>query len=276
MNIWIVVILLGIVEGLTEFIPVSSTGHLIVADAFLHFKELLANEEKAKLFEVFIQLGAILAIGLIYQRKLIGAATRSITHDGPDRRLLIMLLIGFVPVAIIGFLLHKKIEQYLFSPQTVAYALIVGGLLILVIERLPLRARSRSTEEMTYGQALAVGLAQILALFPGTSRSAATIMGGLCAGIDRPAATEFSFLLSFPVMLVASAFVLIKDRKILDQGMAAILALGFVVSFVVALIVVKWLIRYVQRHNFTLFAVYRILFGGALLALVLTHHLPAN
>lgn len=275
MFLWIATVLLGIVEGLTEFIPVSSTGHLIVADALLHFKETLGTE-KAALFEVVIQLGAILAIGLIYRDKLIGSATRSFTHHGPERRLLVSLIIGFVPVAVAGLLFHKKIEQSLFSPFTVACALIVGGVLILIIERLPHRVTSRRTEEMTYAQAAAVGLAQMLSLIPGTSRSAATIMGGLCAGLERPTATEFSFLLSFPVMVAASGFDLLKHRDVLDKGMIGLLLVGFVVSFIVALAVVRWLIRYVQRHDFTWFAAYRIVFGMALLALVLTHHMPAK
>lgn len=272
---WFVVVILGLVEGLTEFIPVSSTGHLIVADALLNFKGMLGTE-KAELFEVVIQLGAILAIGMIYREKLTGAATRSLTHNGPERRLLISLAIAFIPVAVAGLMFHKKIELYLFSPFTVACALIVGGVLILLIERLPLRVTARKTEEMSYAQAAAVGLAQILSLIPGTSRSAATIMGGLCAGIDRPAATEFSFLLSFPVMVAACGFDLLKHRKVLDGSMTLTLLVGFVVSFIVAAAVVRWLIRYVQRHNFTYFAVYRIAFGLALLAMVLSHRLPAR
>lgn len=273
---WIVVVVLGMVEGLTEFIPVSSTGHLIVADALLNFQSLIGSRERAELFEIVIQLGAILAIGMIYRQKLTGAATRSLTHNGPERRLLISLTIGFIPVAAAGFLFHKAIERVLFSPFSVACALIVGGILILVIERVPRRVTARKTEEMSYAQAAAVGLAQMLSLIPGTSRSAATIMGGLCAGIDRPAATEFSFLLSFPVMLAASVFALLKHRGVLDRGMTLTLLIGFVVSFVVAAAVVRWLIRYVQRHDFTWFAVYRIGFGLALLGLVLTHRLPVR
>ncbi len=271
MNFWIVVIILGIVEGLTEFIPVSSTGHLIVADQLLHFREMFGTggTEKAELFEIFIQLGAILAIGLIYQKKLLGAATRSFTENGPDRKLAIMLVVAFLPVAIIGKLGNTWIKAHLFSSKTVAGALIVGGLIILLIERLPLRFRANSTESMTLGQAFSVGCAQVFSLFPGTSRSAATIMGGLLAGIERPTATEFSFLLSFPTMLAATIYSLWKSRHVLHEpDVRGALALGFVVSFVVALVVVKWLIRYVQTHNFTLFAVYRILFGGAILWLV--------
>ena len=274
--LWLVIIVLGIVEGLTEFIPVSSTGHLIVADALLNFQQLIGSKERDELFLVVIQLGAILAIGTIYREKLVGAATRSFTHNGPERRLLISLIIGFVPVAVAGLLFHHKIEQYLFSPFTVACALIVGGILILIIERLPHKVTARRTEQMTYAQAAAVGFAQILSLFPGTSRSAATIMGGLCVGIERPTATEFSFLLSFPVMMAASGFDLFKHRHVLDKSMLCALGLGFIVSFIVALVVVKWLIRYVQRHDFTYFAVYRIVFGLILIGLVYTNHMPAK
>ena len=271
MNFWIVVVIMGIVEGLTEFIPVSSTGHLIVADQLLHFREMFGagGTEKAELFEIVIQLGAILAIGLVFQRKLVGAATRSFTEDGPDRKLAIMLAVAFLPVAVVGKLSNTWIKAHLFGSKTVAWALIVGGVLILLIEQLAKRVRTRSTESMTLGQAVAVGCAQVCSLFPGTSRSAATIMGGLLSGLDRPTATEFSFLLSFPTMLAASAYSLYKARHVLHEAdVRGALALGFVVSFVVALVVVKWLIRYVQTHNFTLFAVYRLLFGALILWLV--------
>ena len=279
MAFWIVVIILGIVEGLTEFIPVSSTGHLIVADNLLHFQDYLGanGKEKAELFEIFIQLGAILAIGLVYRQKLIGAATRSFTENGPDRKLAIMLALAFLPVAIIGKLSNKYIEAHLFSPKTVAGALIVGGLLILLIERLPLRPRTETTEGMTLGQAFGVGCAQVLSLFPGTSRSAATIMGGLIAGIRRPAATEFSFLLSFPTMMAATIYKLWQSRHVLHEpDIRGALAVGFVVAFVVALAVVKWLIRYVQTHDFTLFAVYRLLFGAVILYLVFSGKLGGS
>ena len=277
MHFWIVVTILGIVEGLTEFIPVSSTGHLIVADQWLHFQEMLGanGKEKAELFEIFIQLGAILAIGLLFRGKLVGAATRSFTMSGPDRRLAVMLTLAFLPVAIIGKLGNHFIKDHLFSTYTVAWALVVGGVLILVIERLLLRPRTEAVEAMSFGQALAVGIAQVFALFPGTSRSAATIMGGLLAGVRRPAATEFSFLLSFPTMLAATVYSLWKSRHVLHEpDIRGALAVGFVVSFVVALLVVRWLIRYVQTHDFTPFAVYRIIFGGALLALIYSGHLP--
>lgn len=272
---WIIVVVLGIVEGLTEFLPISSTGHLIVADQLLGFvSQPGMTKERAELFEVFIQLGAILAIGLIYHEKLLGAATRGLTQSrGPDRRLLVMLIVAFLPAGFVGLLTNKFIEAHLFSSRTVAWALIVGGLLILLIERLPLRTRTRTTEEMTLGQAFAVGCAQVLSLFPGTSRSAATIMGGLGAGLARPVATEFSFLLSFPTMLAATLYKLWKSRHTLDAGMGLTLLVGFVVSFVVAFAVVRWFIRYVQTHDFTVFAVYRILFGALILYLLFSGQL---
>jgi len=268
--LWFVVIVLGIVEGLTEFLPISSTGHLIVADTFLGFKELLGanGKEQADLFEIFIQLGAILAVGVVYREKLTGAFTRSLTQAGEDRRMLLHLIVGFIPVAIVGFLFHKKIQALLFNPTTVAISFIVGGVLILVIERLPLVVRAESTGAMTIGQSLAVGCAQLLSLIPGMSRSACTIMGGMCSGMNRQTATEFSFLLSFPVMLAASAFSMLKKIKLLDASFVGYLSLGFVISFLVALVVIRWLIRYVQSHDFSPFAGYRILFGILILVLV--------
>lgn len=263
--LWLTVIILGIVEGLTEFIPVSSTGHLILVDAFLNFKTVLGDDNKAKLFDVFIQSGAIMAIGLIYRDKLSGMVVRSIVPGSPERRLLLAIIIGFVPAALIGFLGHHYIEEHLFSPVNVAWALIVGGVVIMIIERLPLRAVTASSEQITFSQALAVGLAQILSLVPGTSRSAATIMGGMCAGLDRRTATEFSFLLSFPVLIAASGLVLVRHADLLHGSMLTVLALGFFVAFVSAWFVVKWLIRYVQHHTFDLFAVYRIILGVGLL-----------
>jgi undecaprenyl-diphosphatase len=269
---WIIILILGIVEGLTEFIPVSSTGHLIVVDQFLRFNEWLGagGEEKRQLFDIVIQLGAILAVGWIYREKLTGAVTNGLRQEGPDRRLLLMLIVAFLPAGVFGLLFNKFIKAHLFSSWTVALALIVGGFLILVIERLPLRPQTDATEKMTLGQAFAVGCAQVLALFPGTSRSAATIMGGLCFGITRPAATEFSCLLSFPTMMAATFYSLWKSRHALDSSFVLALSVGFLIAFIVAFAVVKWLIRYVQSHDFTLFAIYRILFGAFILYLVYT------
>lgn len=263
--LWQIILILGIIEGLTEFIPVSSTGHLILANEFLHFKEVIGNEEKTKLFDVFIQSGAIFAIALIYREKLIGLATRSLKKAGPERKLLFSLIIGFLPAALVGLVVHNFIEKYLFSPLTVAWALVIGGMLMLIIERLPIRSKSYNMEQIAPGQALWIGFAQVLSLFPGISRSGSTIMGGMCVGLDRKTATEFSFLLSFPILVCASLFVLKKHWALIDAQMIGVLFWGSVASFICAWIIVKWLIRFVQNHTFDGFAVYRILFGIVLL-----------
>jgi undecaprenyl-diphosphatase len=267
MSISIVAIILGIVEGLSEFLPISSTGHLIVFDRILNFQSMLANPDKAQLFEVVIQLGAILAIGVIYRKKLISSifAPSMETQQG---RLRTNLLLAFLPAAIFGFLFHHIITQYLFSPLTVAITLIVGGIAIIAIEKKTREEeRTISLDTMTPMDALIVGLAQVLSLIPGTSRSAATIMGGMLRGIKRASATEFSFLLAFPVMIAASVFEMFKFRHLLTHDILGLIAIGFITSFVVALAVVAWFIRYVQRHEFTGFGIYRIVFGTIVLAL---------
>jgi undecaprenyl-diphosphatase len=273
--IQIYAIILGIVEGLTEFLPISSTGHLIVADRALHFQEMLQNADKAELFEIVIQLGAILAIGALYRRELIKAIS-SIWHpaDESGRRMGMNIAIAFLPAAIFGFLFHKVIKNYLFSPLTVGISLIVGGVAIIIIEKMSKEeSRTITMDTMRPSDALVIGLAQVLSLVPGTSRAAATIMGGMLRGVKRASATEFSFLLAFPVMIAASGFELMKYRDLLSRDMLGILGLGFVTAFVVALAVVAWLIRFVQRHDFTGFGVYRILFGALVLVMVAVHYL---
>jgi undecaprenyl-diphosphatase len=273
LSIPIVAILLGIVEGLTEFLPVSSTGHLIVFDRILGFQSLLQNADKAELFEVVIQLGAILAIGVIYRKKLI-ASIFSESLESNAGRLRTNLGVAFLPAAIIGFLTHKYITEYLFSPITVGITLIVGGIAIIFIERTTNEDdRSITIDTMTWRDALVVGLAQVLSLIPGTSRSAATIMGGMLRGIKRSSATDFSFMLAFPVMVAASLFELAKYRDLLTSDMVGIVMIGFITSFVVALAVVAWFIRYIQRHQFTGFGYYRIAFGALVLALSAGHYL---
>lgn len=271
----LVAILLGIVEGLTEFLPISSTGHLIVADRVLKFQEMLGNPDKAELFEIVIQLGAILAIGALYRRELFNAVS-SIwkPRDTQGRRLGMNLILAFLPAAIFGFLFHKVIKNYLFSPVTVGITLVVGGVAIILIEKMSREEnRTITLETMRPSDALVIGLAQVLSLVPGTSRAAATIMGGMLRGVRRAAATEFSFLLAFPVMVAASGFELLKYRDLLTRDMIGILALGFVTAFVVALAVVAWFIKFVQRHEFTGFGIYRILFGALVLLLVGVHYL---
>jgi undecaprenyl-diphosphatase len=252
-------IILGLVEGVTEFIPVSSTGHLIIASEWLDF-----TGERAKTFEIFIQLGAILSIVWLYRQTFLGLL-RAWSDRGP-RKLVVNLAIAFLPAAVIGFLFHDWIKTHLFNTLTVAIAMVAGGVLILLIEALKPPTRVEATEDISPATALGVGLAQVLSLFPGVSRSGATIMGGYCLGLSRRAATEFSFFLAVPVMFAATLFDLIGSRDVLTASDAPLFAVGFVVSFISALIVVKAFLGYVSRKSFAAFAWYRIAFGSFLLA----------
>src|SRR3990172_11051679 len=224
-------LILGIVEGLTEFLPVSSTGHLIIVGDLLNF-----NDEKGKVFEIVIQLGAILGVVWDYRvrvgRLISGIGSRH------EQCFMLNLFIAFLPAAVAGLLLHKMITAYLFNPLTVAGALIVGGILILVIERLPLRVRVNSMEDLGPLDALKIGIAQTFSLFPGVSRAGATIMGGLLSGLSRTAATEFSFLLAMPIMFAATLFELLSNHTLFDAADVPVFAAGFVTSFLSALIVV--------------------------------------
>lgn len=251
--------LLGLIEGVTEFIPVSSTGHLILASRWLG-----ETGEAAKTFDIFIQLGAILAIVWLYRARL----TRTVLaarHDPASRRFLLNLVVAFLPAAIVGFLAHDWIKARLFTPVVVATALVAGGLVILLIERLRPRERVADVADIRPPTALGVGLAQVLSLIPGTSRSGATIMGGYALGLSRRAATEFSFFLSIPVMFAATLYDLLKSRGALGAADLPAFALGFIVSFISALVVVKAFLGYVSRHSFNAFAWYRIVLGGAIL-----------
>lgn len=252
-------LMLGVVEGLTEFLPVSSTGHLIIVGDLLNF-----NDDKGKIFEIVIQLGAILGVVWDYRRRV----GHLITGIGSrhEQRFVLNLFIAFLPAAVMGLLLHKKITTYLFNPVTVAVALIIGGLLILLIERLPLRVRVDSMENLSPLDAFKIGVAQTFSLFPGVSRAGATIMGGLLTGLSRTAATEFSFLLAMPVMFAATFYELLKNLDLLHVEDVPMFAAGFAMSFVTALLVVKAFLRFVSRHNFTSFALYRIGFGALVLA----------
>jgi undecaprenyl-diphosphatase len=259
---WLLVLkaaIMGVVEGLTEFLPISSTGHLILAGAVLNF-----DGELAKLFDVFIQLGAILAVVWAYREKIVSLARR-LPSDRAAQHFGVSIVIAFLPAAIVGLGTHKLIKAYLFTPVTVALALVAGGVIILWIERMRHANRFAEMTDITYRAALWVGIAQVCALFPGVSRSGATIMGGLLAGLTRTAATEFSFFLAIPTMFAATLFDLAKSAGGLTAGDAGILAIGFVAAFVSALWVVRWLIRFVGHHDFRPFAYYRIGFGGLLL-----------
>lgn len=267
LSISIISIILGVVEGLTEFLPVSSTGHLIVFDRILGFQRLLANPDKAELFEVVIQLGAILAIGVLYRKQLMSSLVSKSTETKAGR-LRTNLFIAFLPAAIIGLITHHWITTYLFNPFTIGIALVVGGIIIIIIERSTHEdRRTIMIDTMTWQDSLVVGLAQTLSLIPGTSRAAATIMGAMLRGVKRAQATEFSFLLAFPVMIAASGYELFKYRHLLTHDMIGIIMLGFITAFVVALAVVAWFIHYVQRHQFIGFGWYRIFFGAVVIAL---------
>jgi len=252
-------LVLGIVEGLTEFIPISSTGHLILAGHWLSFEG-----ETAKLFEIFIQLGAIQAVVWVYRARITDLFLR-MRNDQEPRRFALKLLIAFLPAAFVGLAVHHYIKQYLFNPFTVACAMLVGGVAIYGIEKMKHRNIYTSSDSISYTGAFWVGVAQVLALFPGVSRSGATIMGGLLAGMDRKTSTEFSFFLAIPTMFAATLFDLAKSHALLSANGAIILAVGFVAAFFSGLLVVTWLIRFVATHDFKVFAYYRIIFGIILL-----------
>lgn len=251
--------LLGIVEGLTEFLPVSSTGHLILIIDLLGFAG-----PSGKLFEIVIQLGAILAVCWVYRQKLLSTALH--LHDSAGaRHFTAVILAAFLPSMVIGVLAYKTIKTVLFSPLVVSVMLIVGGIAMLAIERFRPKPQFHSTDEVTLPRALAVGLFQCIAMIPGVSRAGATIMGGMLMGIDRKTATEFSFFLAIPTILLASAYQLYKERHLLVADDLGMWAVGFLAAFVSAFWAVRALLRYISTHDFTLFAWYRIAFGGLIL-----------
>jgi undecaprenyl-diphosphatase len=249
-------LLLGLVEGATEFLPVSSTGHLIIVSDLLDFMSI----EKREIFEIVIQLGSILAVVWLYHVRLF-KVIRTLKTDVLARRFVLQLFIAFLPLALIGLLFHKQIKAILFHPIPVAIALISGGLIILLIEKLSLKVRTNSLDDMSVGQAIKIGFAQSIALIPGVSRSGATILGGMTFGLSRQVATEFSFFLAIPVMFAATGYDLLKHRDLLTIQDSGLFAVGFVAAFFSAFIAIKTLIRYVAGHDFRIFAWYRILLG---------------
>ena len=255
-------VILGIVEGLTEFLPISSTGHLILAGELLDF-----NDEKGKAFLIVIQIGAMLAVMWQYRVRFLGLAVGLLSRRD-DQVFVAKLFVAFLPAAIVGLLLGDLIKAYLFGSVPVALALIVGAIVILVVERFYKSWRIDSVDEMTWRDALLVGIAQCFALFPGVSRAGATIIGGMLCGLSRRAATEFSFFLAVPTLIAAGGYDLLKHREEFAAGDAAVLAVGLIVSFVAALICVRWLLRYVAGHNFNIFAWYRIVLGAIILAVM--------
>jgi len=253
-------LILGVVEGLTEFLPISSTGHLILAGDLLDF-----NDERGKLFEIVIQFGAILAVIWEYRQRFVRVLA-GLPGDPVARRFVANLAIAFMPLAILGLLFGKAIKAQLFQPVPVALAFILGAFVILWAERREHRITLHSVDDIGPRDALKLGLAQACALIPGTSRSGATIIGGLFFGLSRQAATEFSFFLAVPTLGAATAYQLYKERHLLAWDDLGLWAVGFVSAFVSAFLCVRWLLRYISSHDFTIFAWYRIVFGIVVLA----------
>lgn len=251
---------LGIVEGLTEFLPVSSTGHLILFVDVLGF-----NGPPGRVFEVVIQLGAICAIMALYWRKFWNVLMTLKT--APSQHFVRNILLAFLPAMVIGFFAHATIKAALFNPTVVAMALIVGGVAILLIEKFKPAPTITTTEDMGWKTALAIGFIQCIAMIPGVSRSGATIMGALMLKVERKAAAEFSFFLAVPTMLAATVYDLYKNHANITSEGASLIAVGFIAAFITALLVVRWVLRFVQTHGYGVFAWYRIVLGAFILAL---------
>lgn len=259
-------LILGIVEGLTEFLPISSTGHLILAGSLLGW-----DDDKAKVFEIAIQTGAILAV-IWYYRARIGKVLAGLTSDRVQQRFAINVIIGFIPAAVLGVLFSKAIKAHLFGPVPVAIALVVGGLIIFWVEKRQQHMTPRVTDidQLTPLDALKLGLAQTCALIPGTSRSGSTIIGGMIFGLSRQVATEFSFYLAIPTLIGASVYDMFKHRDLLGTDDIPLFAVGTVVAFFSALACVHWLIRFVASNSFRVFAWYRVIFGLIILVTAYT------
>lgn len=253
-------VIMGIVEGATEFLPVSSTGHLIITGDLLGF----LTKEKRDVFEIVIQLGAILAVVWQYRVKFTHVAAH--LNESKSQQFILNLFIAFLPLAIIGLAFHHQIKALLFNPKSVAIALIVGGFIILWIEKKLPKVTIHHVDDMNWKHALKVGFAQAIALIPGASRAGSTIIGGMLFGLSRTVATEFSFFLAVPVMFAATAYDLFRSRDLLAADDLLIFFIGFFTAFIAALVVIKVLIRYVANHDFTAFAWYRIVFGALVLS----------
>lgn len=256
---WLTATILGLVEGATEFLPVSSTGHLIISADFLQYRG-----DGAKVFEIFIQLGAILAVMWFYRHKLITVLV-GLPRERSAQKFTLNLIVAFIPAAVIGLATHSYIKAHLFNPIFVAMALIVGGFIILLVERFAPAPRIHHVDDMNWMDALKVGVAQCFALIPGTSRSGSTIMGGMMFGLSRTTATEFSFFLAIPTMLAATLFDLIKHIHMLHPEDIHMMIIGFIAAFISGLAFVSMLLHYISKHTFKGFAYYRILFGALVL-----------
>jgi len=257
------VIIMGIVEGLTEFLPISSTGHLILAGSLLNF-----TGEKVKVFEIVIQAGAMLAVCWEYRHRIIDVI-RNFSSDVAARRFVANLLVAFLPAVVLGLLFGKMIKAHLFAPVPVALAFIIGAFVILIVERRNRlnedSLRIHSVDEMTMLDAFKVGCAQCFALIPGTSRSGASIIGAMAFGLSRQAATEFSFFLAIPTLFGATIYSLYKERALLSVADLPMFGVGALAAFISAFFCVRWLLRYISSHDFTIFVWYRIVFGVLIL-----------
>jgi len=261
------VVMMGIVEGLTEFLPISSTGHLILAGSLLNF-----TGEKVKVFEIVIQAGAMLAVCWEYRVK-ISRVILDFKHDIAARRFVVNLLIAFLPAVILGLIFGKAIKAHLFKPVPVALAFIIGAFIIIIVERRQRRvmySRVDTVDDISAADALKVGLAQCLALIPGTSRSGATIIGAMAFGLSRQAATEFSFFLAIPTLFGATVYSLYKERALLSAADLPMFSIGALSAFISAFLCVRWLLRYISSHDFMIFAWYRLVFGGIVLVTAFT------
>ena len=256
--------IMGIVEGLTEFLPISSTGHLILAGALLGF-----DDDKAKVFDIAIQTGAILAVIIVYWQKIRDTVVALPTQK-QAQRLAFNVLIAFLPAVVMGLLFGKAIKTHLFTPVVVATTFIIGGFIILWAEKrqsnVATAARIQDADDMTFMDAIKVGLVQCLAMIPGTSRSGATIIGGMLLGLSRKAATDFSFYLAIPTLIGAGAYSLIKERALLSMADAPLFGVGLLFSFISAWLCIRWLLKFIATHSFVGFAYYRIAFGLVVLA----------
>jgi undecaprenyl-diphosphatase len=264
---WWKVVALGVVEGVTEFLPISSTGHLLVAAQALHFEHSVGGT-----FEIFIQLGAVIAVVGYYLRDLLAQA-RDLPRSRTTQRFWLAILIAFIPAAVIGLALHKYIKQYLFRPEVIAATLIIGGVIFIIVELLPRRETTHRLERVSWPQALGIGVAQMLALVPGVSRSGAAILGGMFGGLDRRTATAFSFYLAIPTLGAATIVDLLTSLSDVTAGDLGRLFLGAIVSMIIAWLSIDWLLRYVAHHSFIAFGVYRILAGLAIFGLLATNFL---
>ncbi|OYZ89787.1 MAG: undecaprenyl-diphosphatase [Sphingomonadales bacterium 17-56-6] len=255
-----IALLLGFIEGLTEFLPVSSTGHLILAGELVGF-----TDNSSVAFKIAIQLGAILAVLLVYWRRFWAVGTGLLKMEKGPMAFTGNIFLGFAPALVIGVVAYDAIRAAMQTPAIVAIALIVGGIIILLLERVVQQVRFNTVEEIPFGTALSIGLVQCTAMLPGVSRSGATIMGGLMMGVERKTAAEFSFFLAVPTMMAATVYALWKDRALLSADDLDMIAIGFTAAFVVAVIVVKALVALVGRYGFAPFAYYRIIVGSAAL-----------